>query len=231
VTDIAQGLPATPPESIGAEIVAAAHTLVRHGLVTAFGHVSARVPGGILITPAAALADVSEPDLIFLGLTPGTLPATLPPGTPAEAWAHLMTYATRQDVTAIARAQPPSAFAAASVLTELPILHGQAAWLGTGVPVHPDARLLRDAELAEAAVRTLADADALLLRGNGALTCGLTPGAAAARMWLLATACSVWLSAAAAGTPRPLDAAELAYWRGVQRELLPRLWLQLRLGV
>jgi hypothetical protein len=33
------------------------------------------------------------------------------------------------------------------VLTELPVLHGQACWLGANVPVHDDARLLRSAEL------------------------------------------------------------------------------------
>jgi ribulose-5-phosphate 4-epimerase/fuculose-1-phosphate aldolase len=71
-------------------------------------------------------------------------------------------------------------------------------------------------------------ADALLLRGNGALTCGRTPGEAAARMWLLAAACTAWLTATASGQPRPLDGAELDYWRGVQAELLPRLWRHLR---
>ncbi|HUD39651.1 MAG TPA: class II aldolase/adducin family protein [Streptosporangiaceae bacterium] len=259
----------TQGSSIGAEMVVAAHALSRLGLVTAFGHVSARVPGGILITPAADLRDVTVADLIPITFTradqPGAgrvpvaparaaadpalarghhgargqeealgLPPELPKGAPAEAWGHLQIYAVRPDVTAIARAQPPSAFAVASLVSELPILHGQAAWLGPAVPVHADARLLRSAELARAAARTLteagAEAHALLLRGNGALTCGPTPGEAVARMWLLATACSVWLAASASGQPRPLDAAERSYWRGVQRELLPRLWQHLRSG-
>jgi HCOMODA/2-hydroxy-3-carboxy-muconic semialdehyde decarboxylase len=253
--------------SIRDEIVAAAHALSRLGLVTAFGHVSARVPGGILITPAADLRDITVAGLIPItfpradqpragrvpvvparaaadpALASGNyeargqeeargLPPELPKGAPAEAWGHLQIYAARPDVTAIARAQPSSAFAAASLISELPILHGQAAWLGPAVPVHADARLLRNAELARAAARTLleAGADALLLRGNGALTCGPTPGEAVARMWLLATACSVWLAASASGQPRPLDDGELSYWRGVQGELLPRLWQQLRSG-
>ena len=54
----------TQGSSIGAEMVVAAHALSRLGLVTAFGHVSARVPGGILITPAADLRDVTVADLI-----------------------------------------------------------------------------------------------------------------------------------------------------------------------
>jgi len=211
--------------SIGTEIVAAAQALSRLGLVTAFGHVSARSQDGVLITPAADLRDVTEADLVEIPLTQ-ELPHALPKGAPAEAWAHLQVYAVRPDVAAIARAQPPSAFAAASVASELPVLHGQAAWLGRAVPVHQDARLLRTPELAAVAAGHLADrnSDALLLRGNGALTCGDTPGTAVARMWLLSVACTTWLTASASGTPHPLDPAELDAWRAVRPELLPRLW-------
>jgi hypothetical protein len=48
-------------------------------------------------------------------------------------------------------------------------------------------------------------------------------------MWLLAAACEAWLAAAAAaaGRPRELSADEVASWRAVQRELLPRLWRHL----
>jgi HCOMODA/2-hydroxy-3-carboxy-muconic semialdehyde decarboxylase len=109
----------------------------------------------------------------------------------------------------------------------LPLLHGQACWLGQRVPVHQDARLLRSGELAAAAASALGSSDALLLRGNGALTCGASPGLAAARMWLLAVACETWLAAAACGTPRPMERAEAESWRAVAGELLPRLWLHL----
>ena len=58
-------------------------------------------------------------------------------------------------------------------------------------------------------------AEALLLRGNGALTIGPTPGVAVARMWLLSAACQAWLAAQAAGEVRPLSVAEIASWRAV----------------
>jgi HCOMODA/2-hydroxy-3-carboxy-muconic semialdehyde decarboxylase len=70
--------------------------------------------------------------------------------------------------------------------------------------------------------------EALLLRGNGALTLGATPGLAVARMWLLPAACDVYLSARSAGPVTPLSAAEIASWRAVSAELLPRLWQHLR---
>jgi ribulose-5-phosphate 4-epimerase/fuculose-1-phosphate aldolase len=210
-----------------AEVAEAGRILSGLGLVTAFGHVSARAGARIIITPAADLAKVGPADLIEIDLTA----TSLPPGAPAEAWVHLRVYAARPDVGAIARAQPPAAFAAAALTSELPLLHGQACWLGRAVPVHDDARLLRSTGLADAAAHRLGQSDALLLRGNGALTCGVTPGQAAARMWLLAVACEAWLAATASGTPRLMGAAEIGSWRAVQGELLPRLWQHLRRSV
>lgn len=59
-----------------AEVAEAAHVLARLGLVTAFGHVSARVGGAMLITPAADLAGVSADGLIEVALeAPAEAPA------------------------------------------------------------------------------------------------------------------------------------------------------------
>jgi len=203
--------------------------LARLGLVTAFGHVSARAGEAMLITPGTDLADVTADRVIEVPL--GIQEGPLPPGAPAEAWAHLALYRARPDAAAIARAMPPGAFAVAATVTMMVPLHGQAAWLGETVPVHDDAALLRSAELAERAARGFPDGEALLLRGNGALTLGATPGLAVARMWLLGAACDVYLKALATSgaTPvTPLSAGEIASWRAVSGELLPRLWEHLR---
>ncbi len=230
------------------EVVRASRTLSALGLVTAFGHVSQRAGSVMVMTPAADLGHVIESALVEVDLSA----ASLPPGAPAEAWAHLAVYRARPDVQAVARAQPPAAFAAAAALSGempsgealvgaqpsgpvtpaadgpvLPLLHGQACWLGEQVPVHQDARLLRSAALAAAAVSLLGRSHALILRGNGALTCGTSPGLAVARMWLLSAACETWLAAAACGTPRPMGPPEAESWRAVADELLPRLWLHL----
>jgi ribulose-5-phosphate 4-epimerase/fuculose-1-phosphate aldolase len=209
------------------EVAEAGRVLSALGLVTAFGHVSARVPGAMVITPAADLADVTGDRLLTVPLTADQLP----PGAPAEAWAHLALYRHRADADAIARAQPPSAFAAGVAVGPdgaIPPLYGQAAWLGERLPVHDDARLLRSAGRAEAAAASLPDGEALLLRGNGALTLGATPGLAVARMWLLSAVCQAFLDTRAAGTVTPLHAAETESWRAVAGELLPRLWQHLR---
>ena len=221
------------------QVAEAARVLARLGLVTAFGHVSARAGEAMLITPAADLAGVTADRVVEVPL--GRRAGPLPPGAPAEAWAHLALYQARPDAAAIARAQPPSAFAAAATVSVMVPLHGQAAWLGESVPVYDDAALLRSAEQAERAARCLPDGEALLLRGNGALTLGAAPGLAVARMWLLGAACDVYLKALAASgeTPSglrpseansviPLSAGEIASWRAVSGELLPRLWEHLR---
>jgi hypothetical protein len=106
----------------GNEVVEASRVLSVLGLVTAFGHVSERTGSRMLITPAADLGLVTSADLIEVELAA----TSLPPGAPAESWVHVAVYAARPDVAAIARAQPPAAFAVASVTGELPVLHGQA---------------------------------------------------------------------------------------------------------
>jgi HCOMODA/2-hydroxy-3-carboxy-muconic semialdehyde decarboxylase len=212
-----------------AEVAEAARVLAALGLVTAFGHVSARLGEAMLITPGADLTDVTDDRLVTVPFE--TSKDKLPPGAPAEAWAHLALYQRRAGVDAIARAQPPSAFAAAAAAGEdgaIWPLYGQAAWLGERVPVHDDARLLRSPELAAAAAASLPDGEALLLRGNGALTLGATPGLAVARMWLLAASCQAFLDARGTGTATRLRPAETASFRAVAGELLPRLWQHLR---
>jgi HCOMODA/2-hydroxy-3-carboxy-muconic semialdehyde decarboxylase len=184
--------------------------------------VSARTRAGFAISPAADLAVIGAGHVIEVS---GDAVA-LPVGAPAEAWAHLAIYRARPDVAAIARAQPPSAFAAAAAGKALHPLYGQACWLGETVPVHDDARLLRSRALAEAAAEALPGGEALLLRGNGAITVGASPGLAVARMWLLAAACQVWTTTPAAER-RALSSTEIASWRAVGDELLPRLWAHL----
>jgi HCOMODA/2-hydroxy-3-carboxy-muconic semialdehyde decarboxylase len=214
-------------EAAAAAVAEAANVLARLGLVTAYGHVSARAGEAMLITPAADLAEVTASQVIAVPLT-ATPP--LPADVPAEAWAHLALYRVRPDAAAIARAQPVSGFAAAAATTSLAPLHGQAAWLGESIPVHDSAFLLRSPELAERAAFSLSRGEALLLRGNGAITLGAAPGLAVARMWILAAACEVYLAARGGGpySLTPLSADEIASWRAVGDELLPRLWQHLR---
>jgi HCOMODA/2-hydroxy-3-carboxy-muconic semialdehyde decarboxylase len=210
-------------EGPGGALVAAARALAAHGLVDAFGHVSARLSTDTaLITPALPMSEVREPEqLVELPL--GEIDA-LPPGAPKEAWVHWAIYRRRAEVASICRGQPPSPLAVAAVADELPAVLGQGAIAGAPVPIYRDSRLVRDPARAEELAAVLGDAPSLIMRGNGALATGSDPGRAMARLYLLERSADTWLRAAAAGDPRPLSPEEAAAWQGAAEELLGRLW-------
>ncbi len=207
-------------------LVAAGHALSRTGLVTAFGHVSARTADGtLLITPPEPLGRLT-PDSTWTELDPDA--AALPAGVPREAWIHLAIARERSEVGAICRAQPPTATALASAGVPIVALHGQGAFLGPQVPVFDDAVLVRDEARGAALAARLADSPALVMRGNGAVTVGADTGEAVARMWVLEASARMNSVAAAAGTPTPLSDDEQAAWRSVAPEILGRIWRDLR---
>jgi HCOMODA/2-hydroxy-3-carboxy-muconic semialdehyde decarboxylase len=213
------------PKLVG-ELVAAGHALARAGLVTAFGHVSARLTGErLLITPPVPLGGLSPND-DWTELDVGA--GSLPPGVPREAWIHTAIARRRSDVGAICRAQPPVATALASAGLPILALHGQGALVGSRIPVFDDAALVRDLERASALADRLAAAPALLLRGNGAVTVGTDVGEAVARMWVLEASARMNAVAAAAGTPTALSEEEQSTWRSAAPELLGRIWAHLR---
>jgi HCOMODA/2-hydroxy-3-carboxy-muconic semialdehyde decarboxylase len=210
----------------GGGVVAAARALAAHGLVDAFGHVSAREGDVALITPAVPMSDVESPEeLVELPL--GELDE-LPAGAPKEAWIHWAIYRARPEVGSICRGQPSAPLAVAAVADELPAVLGQGAIAGAPVPVFADSRLVRDRERAVELATAMGDAPSLIMRGNGALATASTPGRAMARLYLLERSADTWLRAAAAGEPRPLSAAEASAWQAAGEELLARLWDYLR---
>jgi HCOMODA/2-hydroxy-3-carboxy-muconic semialdehyde decarboxylase len=205
------------------ELAAAGRALAAEGLVTAFGHVSARAGSETaLITPPRPLGSLGDDDpLLGLSLAEEELPV----GVPGEAWIHWAIYRARADVDAVCRAQPPAAAAFGVTATPIRALHGQGAFLGEEVPVHEDARLVRSKELGLQVAERLGGGSTVLLRGNGAVTVGATVGEAVARMWVLEASARLNLEAATLpSAPRPLSAEELAAWAEVAPEILQRIW-------
>ena len=207
------------------EVAEAARVLSALGLVTAYGHVSARAGTAMLITPAADLATVTGSALVEVPLSA----AALPPGAPAEAWAHLALYRARSDAGAIARAQPPAAFAAAAVdRGAAPAARPG----GVARRVRPGARQRAAAALGRAG-RVGGRPPA---RGRGAAAArerrahpGRHPRHRGRPHVAAVRGLRHFLAARAGG---PVDARcppqEIASWRAVQDELLPRLWQHLR---
>jgi HCOMODA/2-hydroxy-3-carboxy-muconic semialdehyde decarboxylase len=208
----------SPALPLSVHVAQAGRALAALGLVDAFGHVSARDGDHMVITPAQDLSAVEASDCLRVPLTT----RSLPPGCPAEAWAHLALYERFPETGAIARAQPPESLAVGRLTDRVAPTHGQACWLGDFVPVLPSALLVRDAARGRILAVAMGSGDALIMRGNGAIVMGRDPATATATMSVLATTCAVWLQtrdeAVAALTPE-----EVHSWQVVKPELLPRL--------
>jgi HCOMODA/2-hydroxy-3-carboxy-muconic semialdehyde decarboxylase len=211
-----------------AEVVAAANMLARHGLVTAFGHVSTRVADDrFAITPPVALGTVDgSTELIEVEIAA----ATLPSGAPGETWMHVAIYRARPDVTAVARAQPPASHPGSALPGPLVPAHGQGAWLGSPLAVYDDARLVRTETAGAAVAGALGAAPAVLLRGNGAVAVGTDPREAATAHWVIEQTCSHLLRVASVAAHRLTD-DEISAWRTTWPELWPRLWAYLDSGL
>ena len=204
-----------------AEVVAAANTLARHGLVTAFGHVSVRTADDqFTITPPVPLGTIdASTELIEVSLTAEALPS----GAPGETWMHVAIYRNRPDVTAVARAQPPASHPAAALPGPLVPVHGQGAWLGAPLAVYDDARLVRNEAAGLGVAAALGDARGVLLRGNGAVTVGTDAREAATAQWVVEQTCSHLLRVGETDARR-LTADEITAWQATWPELWPRLW-------
>jgi len=204
------------------EIVRAAGVLARHGLVTAFGHVSERLDLRFaLLTPPRALDALSADDLL---VTLDLDAPELPDGAPGEAWMHWAIYRSRPDVRAICRGQPPSSHPIGALGGPFRPIHGQGAWVSSTLVVFDDARLVRTRAAGEQLAARLADQDAIILRGNGALAVGASVAEAATRLWLLEASARYILQARAAGMPQELSDEEIAAWRLAAPDLMARLW-------
>ena len=210
------------PEDLRGEVARAARVLSALGLVTAYGHVSARAGSAMLITPAADLATVDGAAVIEVPLTA----AVLPPRVPAEAspiWRSTAPAATRARSP---RPSPPGPLPRRPSPRRCPRCTARPPGSARPSRCTTARSCCARLTLADRAASSLREGEALLLRGNGALTLAPTR-IAVARMWLLSAACDVFLAGRPAGPVQPLSAAEITSWRAVQDELLPRLWQHL----
>jgi HCOMODA/2-hydroxy-3-carboxy-muconic semialdehyde decarboxylase len=207
------------------ELHGAAAVVAGAGLTDAFGHLSVRMSATeLVITPPVALSTLTaEHGLITLSAGSSDLPSA----APKEAWIHLALADARSDIGAICRAQPPAVAALVAAGRPVLPLNGHGAFLGEQVPVYQDSRLIRDAASATAVRDTLGDANAVILRGNGAVTTGPDLASAVALMWVLEKTAELNLRALAAGTPQPLPLDEQSWWRDRATELLPRIYTYL----
>lgn len=202
-------------------VVLVARILARAGLVHAFGHVSARVDDGFLLTPVVPpLGGLDAPDVRSLAAD-GSPRDGDRSRVPLEAPMHAAVYAARPDVAAICRIHGRAAAAWASRPEPPPLLHGFGGMVEP-VAMWPDPDLVADAEAGAGVAATLGTAPAILLRGNGGLVVGRDLPEATARAWCLEDRCEVAERSGGAGIPlAPGDLARRDRWYEKEAS---RLW-------
>jgi L-fuculose-phosphate aldolase len=186
------------------------------------GNVSVRLGRDrFLITPTAtSKLDVQESMLVVVDGAGTVVEGTRKP--PGELELHLAAYRARPDVQAVVHAHPPyaTAFGAARVPLEPICLPEAVVSLGR-VPLAPFA-MPKTSLAVEAVSRCLAEADAVLLPGNGALTVAHELGLAVLRMELVEHLAKVLHHARALGGAQPLPPEEHQKLLEQHQKLFPR---------
>jgi ribulose-5-phosphate 4-epimerase/fuculose-1-phosphate aldolase len=137
------------------------------GMVTAFGHVSARVPGTdtFLIPPRASPMLATAAGLLTVDLDGRVIDGAGHPNS--ELWIHARIYAARPDVGGVAHVHAPACVVLGQIGRTVRPLHNSGAVPGD-VPVYERAGLIRSRDLGDAVAAVLAHRRAMLLRGHGA---------------------------------------------------------------
>jgi L-fuculose-phosphate aldolase len=186
------------------------------------GNVSARLgPDRFAITPTAtSKADVTESLIVVIDGKGAVVEGTRKP--PGETELHLAAYRARPDVEAVLHAHPPfaTAFGAARVPLEPICLPEAVVSLGQ-VPLAPFA-LPKTPLAVEAVSRCAAEADAMLLPGNGVLALGPDLALAYLRMELVEHLAKILHAARALGGAVPLPPEEHAKLLEQNRKTFPR---------
>ena len=139
------------------------------GLVTAFGHVSARVPDrpNTFLFPTRASPALADPArLLVLDVDGNQLEGSGEPNT--EFWIHARIYAARPDVAAVAHVHSPACVALGQIGQALLPLHNHGGMFAEGVPLFERVGLIRSRELGDQVALSLGSHRAMFLRGHGA---------------------------------------------------------------
>jgi ribulose-5-phosphate 4-epimerase/fuculose-1-phosphate aldolase len=139
----------------------------RTGMVTAFGHVSARVPGTdtFLIPPRTSPMLAVAGGLLTVDLDGRVVDGAGEPNS--ELWIHAGIYTARPDVGGVAHVHAPACVVLGQVGHTVRPLHNFGAVAGE-VPVFERVGLIRSRALGDSVAAVLGPGRAMLLRGHGA---------------------------------------------------------------
>ncbi|NLD04617.1 MAG: class II aldolase/adducin family protein [Synergistaceae bacterium] len=181
------------------EIIRIGILLSEKGLVQGTGgNISCRTEKGLLITPSGMDYRVLVPeDIVLMSLKGKVLEGVKKPSIEKDM--HMKIYLSKKDINAVIHTHSVYATAmAAARLPLYPITDNQVALFCGTVPV-ADYAPIGTKELAENAVRTLADGSGILLANHGALCVGKDLAEALIRCEMLEVFSKIFILAKAAG--------------------------------
>lgn len=164
------------------EIILAARAFSRLEYLHGFGHISARVANGTLITPTRPGFMAQKPDELLVLNSGGDVVSGEEKTRPIEFYLHAAIYAVRPDVNAICRTHSPFASSIQMQQAIPPVRHGFGG-IAKNIGFFDEVDLIHSMNHGRAAAEALANGDALILRGNGTLSVGDTLCRAAANVW------------------------------------------------
>jgi ribulose-5-phosphate 4-epimerase/fuculose-1-phosphate aldolase len=163
------------------DLVAASRILAQHGVLDAYGHVSARSdkdPARSIMSRSLAPALVTAADLMELDVDSEPLPGDKRKGF-LERYIHGEIYRARPEVMAVVHSHSPSVIPFGVTRTTLRPIYHMGSFLWSGAPVF-DIRevqkdndlLIRDIPLGKALAGTLGKCNCVLMRGHGMTVIG-----------------------------------------------------------
>ena len=192
------------------QIIDAAQALAERGLSPGLsGNLSARVDGGMLITPSAMAYDELLPDdIVFVAHDGAVRPGQRKPSN--ETPFHLAIFSAFPEAQAILHCHSPKATALACLRKPIPAFHYMVAVAGGEDIRVADYFTPATQQLAEATVKALKGRKACLLANHGQVAFGASLEDALALASEVENLASMYLDALAAGEPQLLTDAEMA---------------------
>lgn len=174
----------------------AARALGRHGLVHAYGHCSARLDADyFLVCPSKPMGLVRVGDECLKVPVEGALPD----GVLGEVRLHQQIYQNRPKASGVVRFMSPNMMALAALGRVPKPRHGFGSYFAPGVGLWNDPQLVRDDEKAVGVYAAMGESNAVMMRGNGAVTMGPSLEEAVVMAWYLEDACRIELEALRTG--------------------------------
>lgn len=161
-------------DSLKDKIVMVCKALQKQRLLDGYGHVTARLPDGrILSTPHMPPGKVAARDLIIIDAEGKKLEGAGEPN--GETAMHTSIYKARPDVQCILHYHPDELVIVAASGQGIKVIANCGVHFYRGTPIYDSPLLIRNPQLGDRVAATLGDRTAVLLRGHGGTVVAADP--------------------------------------------------------